>query len=140
MGQRGPNNTNIKLKRLATQDRIKIPVKGISKEARKIVIDVVESKPPSYFELSDLGNLIAYGENLAILQKSVRMIAEHGEVVTNKSGFAIRSPWISIFEKATGSLVNLSKNLRIIPLGRLKQGEVVPAEEKKISKRDFLQA
>jgi phage terminase small subunit len=86
----------------------------LSARERTIFVDVVAGCAPTHFRKSDLPLLAAYVEACALREQAAAELQREGPIKDGKC-----SPWLSVSERATRTIVTLSTKLKLSPQSRL---------------------
>jgi phage terminase small subunit len=91
-----------------------IPPEGMSKDARKVFIELVAANPPQHFTQSDAPLLRQYVEMICQAEQAARAIEREGAVLPNGRA----NPWLGIQRGALRSMGVLANRLRLCPGAR----------------------
>ena len=91
-----------------------VPPASLSKDERKLFLDIVDTLPPEHFRPSDLILLCRYVENAALSPQAAAELRGNAVLDDGKA-----NSWLAISEKTIRALVSLSMRLRLSPQARL---------------------
>jgi len=97
------------------------PPKTMTKDGKKLWIQLVESIPNENLCPSDMPILEVYCETMITFRKAKQHVESEGEVIIAKStGNQVMNPWTTVMINAGGKITSLSVKLRLSPSSRMK--------------------
>lgn len=137
MGDRGPQSSKVTPLHVQQSEPPK-PLRGMSKESKRIWKSITDNLPPDYFRPADLYLLRSYCEWAVKDEKAERQLEEQGEVIEGNQG-PKRNPWLDIKKEAASVLSSLATKLRLCPNARYSYKKAdTETKEKPKSKRKNL--
>ena len=113
MGQRGPREPgNITVLKPVEKKRPD-PLKGMSKQACSVWRRIVNDYKPEHFKPHHYGLLMAYCEAEAMHNRTIKEIANIGDVIKQENGVVKENPYINIQIKALNAMSQLGTKLGI---------------------------
>jgi phage terminase small subunit len=108
-----------------SRDRRLHPPDSLSDSARAAFIDLVGAMPVSHFRPADMALVCAYSEAVVLAERAAFELSQPNGIVTADNKV---SPWFSVHQQATKTLIGLALRLRLGPQSRaLKQSKKEPA-------------
>lgn len=134
MGARGKKSER-HLNVIGPNEKRPYPLHGMSKRARELWKNIVNSLPATHFRRADYPLLRAYCEADALHYKSTKAIVKEGAVL---SGTVVKqNPWVSIQTQTANTMSQLATKLRLCVNSRI-SAKQSGSEKGKKSEREGL--
>jgi len=127
----------IMAKKTSLESRLKAPTELKSVAEKKIFDAIVGAYSGDFFNIGDLPLLVNYVRIKMSADRLYKEVHRTGEVVFDKNGNQVPSPFFKAYNTACGTMATLSQKLRLAPSARMRQEAPGASAGKSRSNRDW---
>ncbi len=121
----------------AIETRLKPPTELKSVTEKKVFNEIVGAYSGDFFNIGDMPLLINYVRIKMSADRLYKEVHKTGEVVYDKNGNQVPSPFFKAYNTACGTMATLSQKLRLAPSARMRQEAPGSSAKKSTSNRDY---
>lgn len=118
MGRRGPKTEHEPIFIPGLSEKRPKPLRDMTKRAKSLWREIVDSLPPDYFRPSDLPLLRSYCEAASSWELANLKVQEYGSTVKTSWGERV-SPWVTMRKEMTGEMRDCATKLRLCVNSRM---------------------
>lgn len=127
----------IMTQKTSLESRLKPPTELKSVAEKKIFNALVGAYSGDFFNIADMPLLVNYVRIKMSADRLYKEVYKTGEVVFDKNGNQVPSPFFKAYNTACGTMAVLSQKLRLAPSARMRQEQPGSSSKKKRGNKDF---
>ena len=124
-------------KKKSIETRLKPPKELKSVAEKTVFVDIISAYSGDFFNIGDLPLLVNYVRLKMSADRLYKEVHKTGEVVYDKNGNQVPSPFFKAYNTACSTMAVLSQKLRLAPSARMRQEAPGSSSKKSTANRDW---